>query len=85
MCYQVHRHIGILVCNNEKSSCRPQYTFTKGTKDSPLSKRACMSTNLGRFNIFCENTNTNSFILESHKMKNNALNAFDPQNQSLTM
>ena len=26
----------------------------------------------------------NSFILKSHKMKNNALNAFDQQNQSLT-
>ena len=42
------------------------------------------ATDLGRFNIFCENTNPNSFILESHKMKNNALNAFDKQNQSLT-
>ena len=85
MFYQVHRHTGILVCNNEKSIYRPQHAFTKGTKDSRLSKRACMSTDRGRFNIFCENTNTNSFILESHKMKNNALNAFDQQNQSLTM
>ena len=85
MCYQVHRHTGILVCNNEQSSCRPRHAFTKGTKDSRLAKRACMSTDRGRFNIFCENSNPNSFILESHKMKNNALNAFDPQNQSLTM
>lgn len=37
------------------------------------SERACLSTDLGRFNICCENTNLSSFILASHKMKNNAL------------
>ena len=53
------------------------------TLDS-LSGHACQLT-VEDLTFFCENTNTNSFILESHKMKDNALNAFDQQNQSLTM
>ena len=37
-----------------------------------------------RLNIVVRNlSNSNSFILESHKIKNNALNASHQQNQSL--